>query len=176
MTIWQMFFGVSIQIICINLAPQIMSYFLALIFIIFSFAIIRITFWESLFAWFVVSLFIAIDLAITSPDRFGITNLSNDEKIIVLVSFSSILFRVILLGYYNTLIKQRLFVMIDIDHFKNVNDTFGHPIGDKILAEISKFIYENIRNVEENSIKYSDTALYEAKRNGRNRLVCYDNI
>lgn len=36
-------------------------------------------------------------------------------------------------------------IMIDIDKFKNVNDTFGHRKGDMILGEIGKIISENVR-------------------------------
>lgn len=36
-------------------------------------------------------------------------------------------------------------VMIDIDYFKRINDTHGHPIGDKILKQFATRINENLR-------------------------------
>ena len=37
-------------------------------------------------------------------------------------------------------------IIVDIDYFKKVNDTFGHLAGDNLLIRISKIILENVRN------------------------------
>jgi len=36
-------------------------------------------------------------------------------------------------------------ILLDIDNFKNVNDTYGHHYGDEIIMEISKILKDNIR-------------------------------
>ena len=35
--------------------------------------------------------------------------------------------------------------MIDVDHFKDINDTFGHPEGDHALAELGRIIKNSCR-------------------------------
>jgi len=36
-------------------------------------------------------------------------------------------------------------IMFDLDHFKELNDRFGHPVGNRALEEIGRVIRENVR-------------------------------
>lgn len=45
-------------------------------------------------------------------------------------------------------------MMIDIDHFKKVNDTFGHSVGDKALVEVSAAISRVVRRDADMIFRY----------------------
>ena len=66
-------------------------------------------------------------------------------------------------------------LMMDVDHFKDVNDTYGHLIGDQVLRVIADLIRNNLREVdvpcryggEEFVITLPETKLENAEKLGR---------
>lgn len=67
--------------------------------------------------------------------------------------------------------KSLCFVMIDIDSFKKVNDTYGHPVGDMVIKKLSSMLLSRFRcqsNIgryggEEFSLILPETSLLEAE-------------
>ncbi len=63
-------------------------------------------------------------------------------------------------------------LMIDIDHFKKINDSFGHAVGDEVLREFAVRLASNVRAVdlpcryggEEFTVIMPDTRIEDAQR------------
>lgn len=44
--------------------------------------------------------------------------------------------------------KPLSFAMIDIDSFKQVNDNYGHPVGDKVIKSLSRLLKQRLREAD----------------------------
>jgi diguanylate cyclase (GGDEF)-like protein len=77
------------------------------------------------------------------------------ERMAVTDSLTNVYTRRYFLERFEEEIKRALakkiklsFLMLDVDHFKMVNDQYGHLTGDQVLKEVGAIIKENIREID----------------------------
>lgn len=109
MTAWQMAYAVGAQLLGITFAPEIATFFLAILFIIFAFGILRISFRDAIVIWFLSCIAVSVTLALNGDVSITLTNPSSGEYLLITISFALILLRTIALGYYASLIRQKLY-------------------------------------------------------------------
>lgn len=90
-----------------------------------------------------------ISLVRLDTERQRVTELSQFDQLTQLGN------RRYLHGFANSFCQQSLrsgrplgLALLDIDHFKSVNDTFGHPAGDKVLQVLAKVLRGEAREAD----------------------------
>lgn len=67
-------------------------------------------------------------------------------------------------NYLLFLNKKSIFVLCDLDDFKDINDTYGHQVGDEVLKLFGRIIKENISSND-----------YAARYGGEEFLIIFNN-
>lgn len=108
LTLHQMIFAICVQLVGMVLAPQILTFFMAIMFIIFAFGALRTSLREALFVWLITCAALVAILLLTAPQKISITHPGPLEVVIIVTSFGLILIRTILLGYYGLQLRLRI--------------------------------------------------------------------
>ncbi len=80
----------------------------------------------------------ALELALTDP----LTGLANRRRMMAEIDRQIMICR----QHFEERDRNLSLIVFDLDHFKTVNDTFGHQAGDKVLQRIAEITLEHVRD------------------------------
>ena len=152
MTVWVVIFIVGAHL---AITQKILRYLIVMVFtLIFTIGARNLALLQNAGRWEIIYLFHWIhSLFAVTVTAFLVLRIGRLQQIYAMTDhLTGILNRreaskILLSEYERALRNNSLFavILIDIDHFKLVNDTFGHPIGDLVLKEFADVILKNVR-------------------------------
>ncbi len=85
----------------------------------------------------------------SQADQEELERLANIDSLTGLLNRRAILYQFNEYIRYTRRYNEELSLsMLDIDHFKTVNDIYGHLIGDDVLEKVAGIVMQNIRNTD----------------------------
>ena len=88
-------------------------------------------------------------LAVINIDNYNLKIISSIDK--MTGAYTRKHFDILFKQYFNKAQAEGFkfsVIMVDIDKFKTVNDTFGHQKGDEVLSNVGRLILENVRKTD----------------------------
>ena len=106
---WQMGYAILAQILGMALAPQLAAVFIGTVSIVFAFGSLRIERRTALLSWLIAFVGISVVLTVPKHPSLGIVNPGRLEVLLLCLSFALIALRTMLLGYYGSAMRMRLY-------------------------------------------------------------------
>ncbi|SNZ07164.1 diguanylate cyclase (GGDEF) domain-containing protein [Persephonella hydrogeniphila] len=112
----------------------------------------------SLFDETFLIMYASVEFALVAMLGLIITTIKRGEKFRILSEIDT-LTGIYNKGKFNRVLDEELkkvrrykrplgLILFDIDHFKKINDTYGHQVGDYVLKTVAKIVKDNIRDTD----------------------------
>ena len=89
-------------------------------------------------------------IAIENAGMFGVVkSLAEKDSLTLLYNHGSFHEKLAIeLERANRYVRPMAVIMLDLDHFKEINDRYGHPAGDAVLRKLASFLRERTRSTD----------------------------